>query len=138
LTWLPPRSGQRLESGDHVEKFLVDATLTQTVECATEILQQLVDVFVGAFHCCQAARIFARQWFGAIPVRAVVFGSDQGLVGQFNDVIADYAIKTLAALPGKPKVWAVASASVGLFGSTTESPGWLSRRHAPNPSSTVR
>jgi F-type H+-transporting ATPase subunit gamma len=40
-------------------------------------------------------------------IGAVVFGSDQGLVGQFNDVVADYAIKTLAALPGKPRVWAV-------------------------------
>ena len=40
-------------------------------------------------------------------IGAVVFGSDQGLVGQFNDIVADYAIKTLAALPGKPKVWAV-------------------------------
>lgn len=40
-------------------------------------------------------------------IGAVVFGSDQGLVGQFNDVVADYAIKTLAALPGKPHVWAV-------------------------------
>jgi F-type H+-transporting ATPase subunit gamma len=40
-------------------------------------------------------------------IGAVVFGSDQGLVGQFNDVVADYAIKTLAALPGKPQVWAV-------------------------------
>jgi len=38
---------------------------------------------------------------------AVVFGSDQGLVGQFNDVVADYAVKTLAALPGKAQVWAV-------------------------------
>jgi F-type H+-transporting ATPase subunit gamma len=38
---------------------------------------------------------------------AVVFGSDQGLVGQFNEVVADYAIKTLAAHPGKSKVWAV-------------------------------
>jgi len=38
---------------------------------------------------------------------AVVFGSDQGLVGQFNDVVADYSVKTLAALPGKPEVWAV-------------------------------
>ena len=34
-------------------------------------------------------------------IGAVVFGSDQGLVGQFNDVVADYALKTLAALPGK-------------------------------------
>lgn len=40
-------------------------------------------------------------------IGAVVFGSDQGLVGQFNDVIADFAIKTLAALPGNPEVWAV-------------------------------
>jgi F-type H+-transporting ATPase subunit gamma len=40
-------------------------------------------------------------------IGAIVFGSDQGLVGQFNDVVADFAIKTLAALPGKPQVWAV-------------------------------
>ena len=40
-------------------------------------------------------------------IGAVVFGSDQGLVGQFNDVVADYAVKTLAALPAKAEVWAV-------------------------------
>ena len=40
-------------------------------------------------------------------IGAVVFGSDQGLVGQFNDVIADHAIKTLSALSDKPVVWAV-------------------------------
>lgn len=41
------------------------------------------------------------------PVGAVVFGSDQGLVGRFNDVVADFALKALAALPGKHRVWAV-------------------------------
>ena len=41
------------------------------------------------------------------PIGAIVFGSDQGLVGQFNEVVADYAIKSLTALPGKPRVWAV-------------------------------
>jgi F0F1-type ATP synthase gamma subunit len=40
-------------------------------------------------------------------IGAVVFGSDQGLVGQFNDVVADHAVKTLAALPAKSEVWAV-------------------------------
>jgi F-type H+-transporting ATPase subunit gamma len=40
-------------------------------------------------------------------IGAVVFGSDQGLVGQFNDVVADFAIKTLAAMPDKIQVWAV-------------------------------
>jgi F-type H+-transporting ATPase subunit gamma len=43
----------------------------------------------------------------AAPIGAVVFGSDQGLVGQFNDIVADYAVKNLAALPGKVQVWAV-------------------------------
>jgi F-type H+-transporting ATPase subunit gamma len=43
----------------------------------------------------------------ADAIGAVVFGSDQGLVGQFNDVVADFAVRTLAALSGRPKVWAV-------------------------------
>jgi F-type H+-transporting ATPase subunit gamma len=43
----------------------------------------------------------------ASATSAVVFGSDQGLVGRFNDAVAEYAIKKLAALPGKSKVWAV-------------------------------
>jgi F-type H+-transporting ATPase subunit gamma len=43
----------------------------------------------------------------ASALSAIVFGSDQGLVGQFNDLIADYAIETLAALPGKAQVWVV-------------------------------
>jgi F-type H+-transporting ATPase subunit gamma len=40
-------------------------------------------------------------------VSAIVFGSDQGLVGQFNDVLADFVAKTLAALPGEKNIWAV-------------------------------
>ncbi len=45
------------------------------------------------------------------PVRnaigAVVFGSDQGLVGQFNDVVTDFAMETLGALRGRSQIWAV-------------------------------
>jgi F-type H+-transporting ATPase subunit gamma len=43
----------------------------------------------------------------AKAVSAIVIGSDQGLVGRFNDAIADYAIKTLAAQPGSARVWAI-------------------------------
>jgi F-type H+-transporting ATPase subunit gamma len=43
----------------------------------------------------------------AIVIDAIVFGSDQGLVGQFNDVIADYAVKILSGLPGKAQILAV-------------------------------
>ena len=40
-------------------------------------------------------------------IGAVVFGSDQGLVGQFNDVMVEFVINTLGDLPGKKTVWAV-------------------------------
>jgi len=40
-------------------------------------------------------------------IGAVVFGTDQGLVGRFNDVVAEHAIRTLNQLPGEPQVWAV-------------------------------
>ncbi len=40
-------------------------------------------------------------------IGAVVFGSDQGLVGQFNDQVADHALNTLAGLTDKPLIWAV-------------------------------
>jgi F-type H+-transporting ATPase subunit gamma len=43
----------------------------------------------------------------APAIGAVVFGSDQGLVGQFNDTVADFAVKTLAELTSQPHVWAV-------------------------------
>ena len=40
-------------------------------------------------------------------VGAVIFGSDQGLVGRFNDLVVDYAVAELAAYPGKTRLWAV-------------------------------
>ena len=52
---------------------------------------------------------------GADVIGAVVFGSDQGLVGQFNDRVADHAVKMLEGLihrlpdesRRRPQVWAV-------------------------------
>jgi F-type H+-transporting ATPase subunit gamma len=40
-------------------------------------------------------------------VGAVVFGSDQGLVGSFNDVVADYALQALADRSARTRIWAV-------------------------------
>jgi F-type H+-transporting ATPase subunit gamma len=40
-------------------------------------------------------------------IGAIVFGSDQGLVGQFNDIIAQHAVKTLHELGETAHVWAV-------------------------------
>lgn len=44
----------------------------------------------------------ARQTVGV-----VVFGSDQGLVGRFNEAIAEYTVSRMAAIQGNIIVWAV-------------------------------
>lgn len=38
---------------------------------------------------------------------AVVFGSDQGLVGRFNERVADHALQSLTARSGRIRIWAV-------------------------------
>ena len=38
---------------------------------------------------------------------AIVFGSDQGLVGQFNDSMADFVSTSLNELVGKKEIWAI-------------------------------
>lgn len=40
-------------------------------------------------------------------IYAIVFGSDQGLVGQFNDSLTDFVSQSLDALPGRKEIWAV-------------------------------
>jgi F-type H+-transporting ATPase subunit gamma len=41
------------------------------------------------------------------PIGALIFGTDQGLVGRFNEVIGDFAAEALRKLPGPKTVWAV-------------------------------
>ena len=65
---------------------------------------------LGLSACLRASGpsgLIAKRNQPAPAVSAIVFGSDQGLVGQFNDIVADFAIKSLAALPGNAQVWAV-------------------------------
>ena len=40
-------------------------------------------------------------------IGAVVFGSDQGLVGSFNNTLTDFVGQTLGALPGRKEIWSV-------------------------------
>lgn len=40
-------------------------------------------------------------------IYAIVFGSDQGLVGQFNDSLAEFVSQSLQGLDGRKEIWAV-------------------------------
>ena len=59
----------------------------------------------------------ARKKGGTIG--AVVFGSDQGLVGQFNELLADFAVNALGGIPSDKTVWVVGERVQGYLNDAT-------------------
>ena len=51
-------------------------------------------------------------------IAAVVFGSDQGLVGQFNEVLAEFVVEQLEKQPGKKLLWVVGERMRARFADT--------------------
>ncbi len=47
------------------------------------------------------------QKSGHENIGVIVFGSDQGLVGRFNEVIAEHVVETLKQVDGAPFIWTV-------------------------------
>jgi len=101
-----------LQSVVRTMKALAASSIGQYDKSVTALGDYYCTVELGLGACfreCKAPPpvVKRKEQIDTGAIGAVVFGSDQGLVGQFNDVVADYAIKTLAAMPGKPEVWAV-------------------------------
>jgi F-type H+-transporting ATPase subunit gamma len=106
------RSAGDLQSVVRTMKALAASSIGQYEKSVRALADYYRTVELGLGACVRKSepailKVERKGQTDAGAIGAVVFGSDQGLVGQFNDVVADYAIKTLAALPGKPKVWAV-------------------------------
>jgi F-type H+-transporting ATPase subunit gamma len=101
-----------LQSVVRTMKALAASSIGQYEKSVRALDDYYRTVELGLGACFRASKVVAptanrKQKTDTSAIGAVVFGSDQGLVGQFNDVVADFAVKTLAALPGKPEVWAV-------------------------------
>lgn len=77
----------------------------RTVELGLGACLRSVEPSTQASQATQATRTGSQGM--KRPVRAVVFGSDQGLVGRFNEVVADHAVASLGSLSEAPRVWAV-------------------------------
>jgi F-type H+-transporting ATPase subunit gamma len=93
-------------------KALAASSIGQYEKSARALGDYYRTVELGLGACFRESRPAAgkaepKRTTDADLISAVVFGSDQGLVGQFNDVVADYAIKTLGARTGNLHVWAV-------------------------------
>jgi F-type H+-transporting ATPase subunit gamma len=101
-----------LQSVVRTMKALAASSIGQYDKSVRALADYYRTVELGLGACFREAdstsRFEPREGLTATPaIDAIVFGSDQGLVGQFNEVIADYTIKTLAGLPVKAQVWAV-------------------------------
>ncbi|HTA64856.1 MAG TPA: F0F1 ATP synthase subunit gamma [Xanthomonadaceae bacterium] len=91
-------------------KVLAASSIGQYEQSVRALGDYYRTVELGLSVCLRTSAPLALQPEGPAKERrviAVVFGSDQGLVGQFNDAIADFAAKALAGLPGRADVWAV-------------------------------
>lgn len=105
-------SAEDLQSVVRTMKALAASSIGQYEKSVYSLVQYRRTVELGLGACLRengsAASVAEKKGgAGATFIGAIVFGSDQGLVGQFNEVIVDYAIKTLAGLTGKPQIWAV-------------------------------
>jgi F-type H+-transporting ATPase subunit gamma len=101
-----------LQSVVRTMKAVAASSIGQYEKSVRALADYYRTVELGLGACCRqsgpAPWIAERKGQTAAgAIGAVVFGSDQGLVGQFNEVVAHCAVKTLAALPAKPEVWAV-------------------------------
>jgi F-type H+-transporting ATPase subunit gamma len=93
-------------------KALAAASIGQYETSVLALTDYYRTVELGLVVCLRTRKGIAAEQMkpataAATTVSAIVFGSDQGLVGQFNDVLADFVAKALQALPGEKIVWAV-------------------------------
>jgi F-type H+-transporting ATPase subunit gamma len=101
----------KLESVVKTMKILAASNIGQYEAAVRSLVDYYRNVKLGLYVClhdeANAMSGGEKNKPDTAPIGAVVFGSDQGLVGQFNDVLTDYVVKTLNAFHCKKYVWAV-------------------------------
>ncbi|MCW8399437.1 F0F1 ATP synthase subunit gamma [Legionella sp. PATHC038] len=101
---------EELQSVVRTMKALAAASIGQYEKSVQALTDYYHALELGLSVCFRDMKLKVgqvKEKTGVGEIGAVVFGSDQGLVGQFNDLVAEYAFKTLSVLPGTLHVWAV-------------------------------
>ncbi|MFC6672126.1 F0F1 ATP synthase subunit gamma [Marinobacterium aestuariivivens] len=104
-------SATDLQSVVRTMKALAASSISQYEQAVRALGEYARSVELGLSVCFRGSDAIRSMTAEAVNTKeralgAVVFGSDQGLVGQFNDVVADYARQTLTPQP-QPLIWAV-------------------------------
>lgn len=110
-----------LESVVRTMKALAASSITQYERAVLSLDDYYRTVELGLVACLQQSGVTMRQRNGAgtDDLCAVVFGSDQGLVGQFNEVLAEFATGKLSQLPGSKNILAIGERVQGHFADAT-------------------
>ncbi len=99
-----------LESVVRTMKVLAASNIIQYEKAVISLIEYYRTVELGLYVCFQKAgkiNFMDKKTSDHKTIGAIVFGSDQGLVGQFNDVLSAFASNYLANLKGSKRIWAV-------------------------------
>ncbi len=101
---------KNLGSVVHTMKALAASNISQYEE-SSEVLEDYYHTIVLGLAICLGPEkpALSHSFPSGEPNTsgAVIFGSDQGLVGQFNERLVEFAKKKLSGLPGEKRIWAV-------------------------------
>jgi F-type H+-transporting ATPase subunit gamma len=105
-------SAEDLEGVVRSMKALAASSIGQYENAVQSLNDYCRTVELGLAACLRHAepipRLGGTSRSKAGAVGAIVFGSDQGLVGRFNELLAEFVVRTLSTLPGKTsKIWTV-------------------------------
>jgi len=125
--------GRKIDSAGDLEgvvramKALAASSIGQYERAVESLDDYYRTVELGLSVCLRkagpATHPTGKRFKDGAPVAAVVFGSDQGLVGRFNEVVVDFAANKLTKLPGPKRIiWAVGERAQSLLTDTGLAP----------------
>jgi len=103
-------SARELGSVVRMMKVLAAASIIQYERAMHSLSDYYHAVELGLSVCLQgidSPQVKPGGVASSAKLIAIAFGSDQGLVGQFNDTLADFVLAELNELPGEKTIWAV-------------------------------
>jgi F-type H+-transporting ATPase subunit gamma len=108
---------EELASVVRTMKAMAAASITQYETAVRSLADYHRSVELGLLACLkqQPSHITPEAPTHISPTTAIVFGSDQGLVGQFNDSLAEFALNALAQQSGDTQVWVIGERMHGVL-----------------------
>jgi F-type H+-transporting ATPase subunit gamma len=109
-------SAQDLQAVVRTMKAMAAASIGQYEKSVGSLEDYFRNIELGLFACFRQEDIATSDKIlvhhSGLPVKsgitvAVVFGSDQGLVGQFNEAMAEFVSVELAKLSGEKMLWTI-------------------------------